>query len=206
MPGAHTINFFKSAGPNSCPNTAYVDVIAHECGHAVDDQLGGIVDGGYSEGFGDALCQLITRQEIVGRDFRKPGSPLRDAKLAPPFNPAAEVHQQGWSYSGFVFKTINGLKAKYHNDAIAYEVAKKILLTTAVQNPSSIPDAVRLSLVADKSLFPAPGGTSLHRTILRDAATAMSIPLPALVEAAPVAEAVAAPEGNVLQGLLDFEN
>jgi hypothetical protein len=51
-----SLNFFRSGG--GCPNTAYSDVVMHEFGHGVDASNGGIVDGGYSEGFGDSLAVL----------------------------------------------------------------------------------------------------------------------------------------------------
>ena len=70
-----SLNFFHAEG--GCVNTAYADVALHEYGHAVDQALGGILDGGYSEGFGDALSILGTRQFCVGRDFFGAGTCLR---------------------------------------------------------------------------------------------------------------------------------
>ena len=57
-----SINFFRAGG--QCPNTAYSDVVLHEYGHGVDHRKGGIIDGGYSEGFGDAMAILGTRQPV----------------------------------------------------------------------------------------------------------------------------------------------
>ena len=74
-PNEHTLNFFKAG--DGCVNSAYCDVASHEFGHAVDDQFGGILDGGYSEGFGDSLAILITRDSIIGRDFQGKGTNLR---------------------------------------------------------------------------------------------------------------------------------
>ena len=67
-----SINFFRSGG--GCPNTAYSDVILHEFGHGIDAANGGILDGGYSEGFGDSVAVLGTRQFCAGRDFFGPGT------------------------------------------------------------------------------------------------------------------------------------
>ena len=72
-----SINFFKAGG--QCPNTAYSDVVLHEYGHGVDHRKGGIIDGGYSEGFGDAMAILGTRQPCLGRDFLGAGTCLRPA-------------------------------------------------------------------------------------------------------------------------------
>src|SRR5262249_17430764 len=62
-----SLNFFHAGG--GCPNTAYSDVAMHEFGHGIDASNGGILDGGYSEGFGDSVAVLGTRQPCVGRDF-----------------------------------------------------------------------------------------------------------------------------------------
>src|SRR5262249_40828560 len=160
------LNFFKAQQPSGCANSAYNDVIYHEYGHAIDDQLGGILDGGYSEGFGDTMALLITRQPIVGRDFFGPGHHLRPANNAPnwPAVQNGEVHQQGWAYSGFVWQLITKLVAKYgNNEDVGYMVAKRLLLSTGVQNPRSVPDAVRLTFFVDAQLFPGgPGQKSKH--------------------------------------------
>ncbi len=213
-PSNNSTNYFRAASVSSCPNTAYIDVICHEYGHAVDDQLGGIVDGGYSEGFGDTLTQLITRQPIVGRDFFAPGNHLRDATRAPkwPTVSSSGVHAKGWAYSGFVYELINNLERQYHSRSIAYAVAKKLLLTTGVQNPRSVPDAVRLSFVVDRTLYPHPIGRSRHFGAIRAAALFAQIPIPfpateedAEIEAA-AAAAAAIPETDGLQELIKFSN
>lgn len=184
-PADHSTNFFHTI-PGSCANTAYLDVVAHEYGHAVDDQLGGIQDGGYSEGTGDMLCLLITRQSAVGRDFRKPPQGmnrfhLRDATKAPlwPTVQGSGVHQKGWAYSGFCWKLITGLQKTYQNDEVAFSVAKQLLLGAAANNPSSVPDAVRTSFFIDAQLFPGTvGQNSKHFNELKAAATGQQIPIP----------------------------
>ncbi len=185
-PADHTINFFRQQ-PNGCANTAYGDVAFHEYGHAVDDQLGGIKDGGYSEGFGDTMTLLITRQPVVGRDFLGPPAGgqhknLRDATKAPkwPDVQNGEVHEQGWAYSGFAWQLITGLRQKYHDDdAVAFAVAKRLLMTTAVNNPVSVPDAVRLTFFVDAQLYPVPGQKSRHYDQIKAAADYQKIPHPA---------------------------
>lgn len=184
-PGAHTINFFRSA-PGGCANSAYADVVCHEYGHAVDDQLGGILDGGYSEGFGDTLTLLITRQSIVGRDFRGPPTPtqskhLRDALQAPkwPDVEDAEAHDQGWAYSGFSWRLISNLRTMYNDDEQAFSVAKRLLLAVGVQNPRSIPEAVRFAFFQDAQQFPGPANQkSKHFQQIKEAADFQKIPYP----------------------------
>ncbi|WP_202899221.1 FG-GAP-like repeat-containing protein, partial [Methylocapsa aurea] len=142
-----SLNFFQAG--NGCVNTAYADVVLHEYGHGADESVGGILDGGYSEGFGDALALIGTRQPCVGRDFFGAGTCLRaatDVILWPP--ETDEVHAVGRRYAGFVWELITGLQTVYSPDA-AFEVARQLVLGAAAANPSNIPDAVRLSFVAD---------------------------------------------------------
>lgn len=148
-PNEHTLNFFKAGG--DCVNSAYCDVACHEFGHAIDDQFGGILDGGYSEGFGDSLAILITRDSIIGRDFLGKGKPLRDAsKVAtwPPQDP--EVHEVGKIYGGFTWELTEQLKSKLGDNDKAFEAARQLVLGAAALNPKDTPDAVRLSFLIDR--------------------------------------------------------
>jgi hypothetical protein len=171
-----SLNFFRAGG--GCPNTAYSDVVMHEFGHGVDASNGGIVDGGYSEGFGDSLAILGTRQPCVGRDFFGPGTCLRpatDVVLWPP--PAGDdVHDVGRRYAGFVWELVNQLK-KANADDESFQLATRLVLGAAVANPSNIPDAVRLSFVVD-----APDGNPAHGSphfqALAAAADSRHIPRP----------------------------
>jgi len=171
-----SLNFFHAGG--GCPNTAYSDVILHEFGHGVDAANGSIIDGGYSEGFGDALAVLGTRQPCVGRDFFGPGTCLRpatDVILWPPTS--TEVHDVGRRYAGFVWELVQQLKHSNSDDE-AFRLATRLVLGAAAANPSNIPDAVRLSFVVD-----APDGNPAHGSPhfqeLAAAADSRHIPRPA---------------------------
>jgi len=144
---AGSLNFFRAG--DGCVNTAYADIVMHEYGHGIDDALGGILDHGYSEGFGDAMALIATRQSCVGRDFQGAGTCLRQATdvfLWPPNT--SEPHAVGRRYNGFVWQLITNLQAVYTPDA-AFELARQLVLGAAVANPASIPDAVRLSFIVD---------------------------------------------------------
>ncbi len=170
-----SINFFRSGGP--CPNTAYSDVITHEYGHGIDASIGGILDGGYSEGFGDAMAILITRQSCLGRDFNGAGGCLRDATDVitwPPSSP--EVHHVGRIYAGFTWELIQQLQNNYSEDE-SYAIAKKLILQAAAGNPSDIPDAVALSFLADDDDGDLSNGTP-HCNELLEAAKSRTIPTP----------------------------
>lgn len=180
-PGNHSLNFFRG-NAGGCPNTAYSDVAFHEYGHAVDDQLGGILDGGYSEGFGDSLAILITRQSIIGRDFFGPNQHLRDASEVhkwPDVQGSPDPHVVGEAYNGFTWELTRQLKTQYPaSEARAFAVARKLILGAAVLNPQSIPDAVALSFRVDALLYPVPGGKSRHYNQLKAAADSRAIPIP----------------------------
>ncbi len=166
----------------TCPNTAYVDVVLHEDGHAVDDAKGGILDGGYSEGFGDAMTILQTRQSCLGRDFLAPNTCLRPADeviLWPPEtdedgNDAEGVHAIGRRYAGFTWELVQQLRQTYSDDS-AFDIATRITLGAAHANPSDIPDAVHLSFVVDDDDGDLSNGTP-HFEELKAAAESRNIP------------------------------
>jgi hypothetical protein len=142
-----SINFYRAGG--GCPNMAYADVVLHEYGHGIDSAKGGILDGGYSEGFGDAVALLVTRQPCVGRDFFGAGTCLRMATDAVTWpSPSPEVHEVGRRYAGFVWDLVQQLKKTYADDE-AFSLATRLVMAASAANPASIPDAVQLSFVAD---------------------------------------------------------
>jgi hypothetical protein len=148
-PNEHTLNFFKAG--DGCASSAYCDVACHEFGHAVDDQFGDILDGGYSEGFGDSLAILITRDSIIGRDFQGKGNHLRNATEIHTWPPAdPEVHEVGKIYGGFTWELIQRLTSKLNSEDKAYATAKQLVLGAAALNPKDTPDAVRLSFLIDR--------------------------------------------------------
>lgn len=173
----NSINFFQAGG--GCPNTAYSDVVYHEYGHGVDARKGGILDGGYSEGFGDALAILGTRQPCLGRDFLGAGTCLRpatDVILWPPA-PGEGVHSIGRRYAGFTWELVQQLRQSYSEDG-AFDLATRLVLAAAVANPSDIPDAVMLSFLADDNDGNLANGTP-HFAELAAAADSRNIPRPA---------------------------
>ena len=172
-----SLNFFHAG--NGCPNTAYSDVAMHEFGHGVDAVNGGIVDGGYSEGFGDSLAVLATQQPCVGRDFFGAGTCLRPATdvVLWPLPAGSDVHLVGRPYAGFVWQLVQELRKTY-SDEESFQIATRLVLGAAAANPANVPDAVRLSFVVD-----APDGNpahgSPHFTELAAAADSRHIPRPA---------------------------
>jgi hypothetical protein len=171
-PNTRTLNFFKAG--DGCANSADCDVACHEFGHAVDDQFGEILDGGYSEGFGDSLAILITQDSVIGRDFFGKGKPpLRDAKEIhtwPPQN--LEVHEVGRIYGGFTWELTEQLTSKLGDRNKAFEAVRQLVLGAAALNPKDTPDAVRLSFLVDRQ-----NGSPFFRE-LAAAADSRKIPRP----------------------------
>jgi hypothetical protein len=170
-----SINFFKSG--NGCPNTAYADVVMHEYGHGIDAAKGGIVNGGYSEGFGDAMAVLATRQPCVGRDFFGAGTCLRSASDVILWPSPGGVHTVGRPYGGFTWELIQQLKQTFSENE-AYAIATRLVLGAAAANPSDIADAVRLSFIVDDNDGNLANGTP-HFRALANAADSRKIPRPA---------------------------
>lgn len=172
-----SINFFVAGG--GCPNMAYNSVVLHEYGHGVDARKGGILNGGYSEGFGDAMSILGTRMSCVGQDFFGPGTCLRDAAdlIMWPFDPGDGVHSQGRRYAGFVWELTQQLKSLYAENT-AFEVANDLVMGAAKANPSDIPDAVLLSFIVDDDDNDLTNGTP-HFAQLAAAADSRNLPRPA---------------------------
>lgn len=171
-----SINFFRAGA--GCPNTAYSDVVAHEYGHGIDSWRGGIVDGGYSEGFGDAMALLLTRQPCVGRDFFGPGTCLRlatDVNLWPPA-PGEGVHSQGKRYGQFTWQLVQELTETFSEEE-SFRLATRLVLAAAAGNPSDIPDAVELSFLADDDDANLANGTP-HCDQLAAAADSRNLPHP----------------------------
>ena len=175
-PSFVTINFFQAGG--GCPNTAYSDVVLHEYGHAVDHAKGDILDGGYSEGFGDALALIGTRQSCLGRDFFGAGTCLRpatDLVMWPPA-PGDGVHTIGRRYAGFTWELIEQLKNTFDDDG-AFGIAERLVLGAAAASPSDIPDAVHLMFLVDDDDGNLANGTP-HFEALAAAADSRNIPRP----------------------------
>ena len=170
-----SINFYQAG--RGCPNTAYSDIVLHEYGHGVDESLGGIIDGGYSEGAGDALALLGTRQPCVGRDFSGAGSCLRDATTSccgrPP-RARGSLHRP----------PLLGLRVGPGHGAAAHLQPRRRLRDRPAaragrrrRQPLDVPDAVQLSFLVDDDDGQLSNGTP-HCAELAAAADSRIIPHP----------------------------
>jgi hypothetical protein len=173
------LNFFRSF--QGFQNTAYCDIILHEYGHAVDSKLQGIHSRGYSEGFGDTITILMTRQPIVGRDFYGMGQHLRDAREDIKWTDEkvsegqGEAHDVGQVYAGFVWQMIQEFTAAGIPEP--FDLAKRLVLDSAELDPKDVPDAVKLTFMVDDNDNNLLNGTP-HSAAIKRAAASKSLPIP----------------------------
>jgi len=74
---AGSLNFLQ--GLEKCNNSGNMaDVIAHEWGHGLDDNTGGIEDRAFSEGFGDIVAYVVYFKPDIGIDLKRDGKPIRN--------------------------------------------------------------------------------------------------------------------------------
>ncbi|MBI5202483.1 MAG: hypothetical protein HY925_12905, partial [Elusimicrobia bacterium] len=77
-----SLNFFKKS--SRCANSSMANVNRHEYGHAVDDAIGGIQNGGLSEGWGDIIARYMGNAPEIGKGFFF-SNPWDPTKPPPPY-------------------------------------------------------------------------------------------------------------------------
>jgi subtilisin-like proprotein convertase family protein len=127
-----TINFYS--GDSQCANTGLIsDVVYHEWGHGLDDNTGGIADGAFSEGYGDIMSMLQTRDHVLGIGFQLNGEPVRDLepdKVYP--RDRGEVHAEGLIIGSTFWDLYKDLVAKHGAetaDELIARYAYKVIYT-----------------------------------------------------------------------------
>jgi hypothetical protein len=141
-----SINFYRSGG--SCINTAFDTVIYHEYGHFVDDKIGGITNGGLSEGWGDVLATYITGQPLVGENWMGAGNSLRNANNNYIYNATDEVHAMGQAWMGFTWDLRTNLINSLGQTA-GVALAENLVIPVLLANSMDIPAAVRAVALRD---------------------------------------------------------
>lgn len=118
------VNFF--AAGNGCPNTATMpDVVYHEYGHGVNDNLYiqagsgfGMLNGALHEGLADVLAGFLQDTPVMGKGFFGPGTSLRDLDnaLRWPDDATPDPHQTGLIIAGALWdlRQAIGLPAAAH--------------------------------------------------------------------------------------------
>ncbi|MBI5624511.1 MAG: hypothetical protein HY924_12095 [Elusimicrobia bacterium] len=174
MPGSPSLNFFKSS--ERCANTAYDAVVLHEYGHFLDDMIGGIVNSGLSEGWGDIFAMFILDHPVIGEGFyKKPRDGvdyIRTGENAYQYGREDEAHDQGQAWGGFAWKLRKALKAEL-GDAAGAALAEALVIPTLFAKASNIPAAMRQVLLNDMDA----SGAMPHEAAIRAAAKAHGIRL-----------------------------
>jgi hypothetical protein len=142
-----SINFFQSGG--GCNNSATDSIVTHEYGHFVDDMLGGITNGGLSEGWGDLLSCLRLGIPELGFDLF-PGEALRNCENDYVFPPDGEdpVHTLGQAWMGFGWLVRQGLIAKL-GETEGEALARALIIPSLNSNAADILAAVREVFLRD---------------------------------------------------------
>jgi hypothetical protein len=173
LPGVDEIELYRAYG--GCINTAYDTIIYHEFGHFVDDQAGGIMDGGLSEGWGDVLATYITGQPIIGANITGPGTYVRTADNNRLYNPFLEVHDLGEAWAGFGWHMRQNLVAVH--GAYGAGLAESLMLHALLVNSANIPAGLTDVLLWDDNDANF-GNCTPHSAQILQAARRHGIPLP----------------------------
>ncbi len=174
-PGRPSLNFFKSS--ENCVNSAYDTVADHEYGHYWDDMIGGIVNGGLSEGWGDILSMYLLNNPVIGEHFLKVPRDgvdyIRHGDNTYQYGEYDEVHDQGQAWGGFAWKLRKSLMAKL-GDAAGAALAEALVMPTMFSKASKIPAAMAQVLLNDMDAE----GNLPNEAEIRGAAKAHGLTLP----------------------------
>ena len=118
-PEMGTLNFLEESA-RCRASSHFADVIYHEWGHALDNSLGGIQDGAFSEGIGDTVSMLMTNDPRLGIGFIKatPDKPIRDISVVKhyPENRDRDPHKESLIISGAWYEFTQMMKKVYGDD------------------------------------------------------------------------------------------
>lgn len=172
-PGRPSLNFFKES--SRCSDTGKAGIGAHEYGHHVDNMIGGITNGGMSEGWGDIGSMFLLGTPIIGEGFLKNRNPswIRHGDNTYQYSDNDEVHDQGQAWMGFAWKLRKMLIASL-GEAAGAAKAEALIIPTLFAKAGDIPSQMAQVLLnaMDKD------GKIQHEKEIRAAAKAHGIDLP----------------------------
>ncbi len=121
-----SVNFFPAGG--QCANTGTIDdVMYHEWGHALDDDMNGINGGDLSEGIGDIVAFMKTGDHVLGPGFYSGQTKgLRDSQNTKkwPADKKGEVHADGEIIAGAYWDMRAALLKRYGDQQGAFMAEK----------------------------------------------------------------------------------
>lgn len=172
----NSINFYVSGG--GCNNTAAASVVAHEWGHGLDDQYGGISQtNGLSEGWGDICSMYLLDDPTIGHDFFVGGGGIRSGNNNRQYPTGSEVHAMGESWMGFAWLFRQNLRTSL-GTAAAIAISDEVVIGSIVANATDQATAVLQAYLADDDNGNLLDGTP-HYAELTSACQAHSLPYPA---------------------------
>lgn len=170
-----SINFFTEGA--GCANTGEIQgVVHHEFGHGVQAAiLGWQGDQGLGEGNSDVLANLITQEAIIGRGFYlancETGIRNSDNENVYPDDVIGEgIHYAGQTIAGFHWDIMIGMQNIYGDEPGTIESAQLWHYGRVMGHPTSQPDQVFWTFMADDDDGDLDNGTP-HYSILCEAAT-----------------------------------
>lgn len=170
-----SINFFTEGA--GCANTGEIQgVVHHEFGHGVQAAiLGWQGDQGLGEGNSDVLANLITQEAIIGRGFYlancETGIRNSDNENVYPDDVIGEgIHYAGQTIAGFHWDIMIGMQNIYGDESGTIESAQLWHYGRVMGHPTSQPDQVFWTFMADDDDGDLDNGTP-HYSILCEAAT-----------------------------------
>jgi len=170
----NTITFYTAGG--GCANSAMPTIIAHEWGHGLDDQFGGMTGwNGLQEAWAD-ICALYyfdypnLGEGLSATSFVRTGNNNRQ------FPQGGTFHEKGESFMGFAWKVREYLAGAFGRPA-SIALSNDIVLGTIVANADDQVSAVREVFLADDDDGNLTNGTP-HSTWIQFACYVHSLPLP----------------------------
>jgi hypothetical protein len=186
--GGNSINFYAAGG--GCSNTASSSVVAHEWGHGLDDQYGGISQNqGLSEAWGDTVSEYLLDDPIIGDGFNGVlGAGIRTGTNGTQYPPPAEVHAAGEVFMGFNWLFRQNLRTAFGTQQ-ATAISNSVVIGSIAANATDQPSAVLQIFIADDNDGNLGNGVP-HYAQLEPAALAHNLPYPVItvgtVSAAPL--------------------
>ena len=176
--GANLMTYYSEGG--GCQNTAFSTVVAHEWGHGLDHQYGGIANStfeGLSEGWSDIIAMYLVDSPIVGSGFQSVGAGLRNgnnARMWPYWTGAP--HGAGEVWMGWAWRFREALRASLGTTA-AVQISNDLVISSIVADATTREDAVLQVFIADDDDGNLLNGTP-HYNELESASVQKGIPYP----------------------------
>jgi hypothetical protein len=174
----NSTNFYQAGG--GCANTAFSSVIAHEWGHGLDSQYGGIANSnaeGLSEGWGDIIGMYQLDSPLLGSGFQSPGQALRNGNNSRiwPYS-SSSPHGAGQVWMGWAWRFREALRATL-GTGLAISLTDNLVLGSIVADATTREQAVLEVFIADDNDGNLLNGTP-HYNELASASVQKGIPYP----------------------------